>query len=108
MKLTLHLCLGAAAMLGLGACGNRADLKPAEGQPLPVKPMMARATPTPEDLLTPPPYANPDRVDELMKRSTPRLADRFDLPPPSGEAPELPVEAQEEEQINQVGPVTPE
>jgi hypothetical protein len=107
VKLSLHLCLGAAALLGLGGCGNRADLKPAEGQPLPVKPMMARSTPTPEDLLTPPAYANPDRVDELMRRSVPRQSDRFDLPPPSGQAPDVPPETPEDEQANQVGPVTP-
>lgn len=97
-----------AGPLGLGACGNMADLRPAEGQPLPVKPLMARATPTPEELLTPPAYANPDRVDELMKSSSPRQTDRFDLPPPSGQAPEVPVQAQDEEQTDQVGPVTPE
>lgn len=84
-----------------------ADLRPAEGQPLPVKPLMARATPTPDDLLTPPAYANPDRVDELMKTSSPRRTDRFDMPPPSGHAPEVPVQTQEDEQSDQVGPVTP-
>ena len=84
-----------------------ADLKPAEGQPLPVKPLMARATPTPEELLTPPAYANPDRVDELMRRSAPRQIDRFDLPPPSGQAPEVTVQELDEEQTNEVG-VTPE
>ena len=42
-------------------------------------------------LLTPPAYARPDRVDELVKRSQPRPADPFDLPPPSGgSAPSLP------------------
>ena len=84
-----------------------ADLKPAEGQPLPVKPLMARATPTPEELLTPPAYANPDRVDELMRKSAPRQTDRFDLPPPSGQAPEVTVQELDEEQTNEVG-VTPE
>ena len=84
-----------------------ADLRPAEGQALPVKPLMARATPTPEELLTPPAYANPDRVDELMRRSAPRQTDRFDLPPPSGQAPEVPVQTQDEEQSEEVG-VTPE
>jgi hypothetical protein len=96
-----------SVLLGLGACGNMADLRPAEGQPLPVKPLMARATPTPDDLLTPPAYANPDRVDELMKTSSPRRTDRFDMPPPSGQAPEVPVQTQDDEQTDQVGPVTP-
>ena len=31
----------------LGSCGRQVDLKPAPGQPLPVKPLMARTTPTP-------------------------------------------------------------
>lgn len=106
VKVSLHLWLGAAALLSLSACGNRADLKPAEGQPLPVKPLMARNTPTPEELLTPPAYADPDRVDELMRRSVPRQTDRFDLPPPSGQAPEIPAET-DDEPTNQVGPVTP-
>ena len=53
--------------------------------------MMARTTPTVEQLLTPPTYARPDRVDELVKRSQPRASDPFDLPPPSGgEAPSQP------------------
>ncbi|MEO8454001.1 MAG: hypothetical protein ABI454_02480 [Sphingomicrobium sp.] len=70
----------------IAACGRVADLKPAAGQALPVKPLMARTTPTANDLLTPPTYARPDRVDELIKRSEPRRADPFDLPPPTGGA----------------------
>jgi hypothetical protein len=72
---------GAAA---LAACGRQADLKPAPGHAMPVKPLMARTTPTVEQLLTPPSYARPDRIDELVKRSQPRRADPFDLPPPTG------------------------
>jgi hypothetical protein len=108
VKARLKLKLAAAAgLLVLGGCGNMADLRPAEGQPLPVKPLMARTTPTAEELLTPPAYASPDRVDELMRRSAPRQSDRFDLPPPSGEAPDAPVETLDDDQANQVG-VTPE
>jgi hypothetical protein len=95
------------ALLALAGCGNMADLRPAEGQTLPVKPMMAQSTPTPEDLLTPPAYADPDRVDELMRRSVPRESDRFDLPPPSGQAPEVPAGATDEVE-NEIGPATPE
>jgi hypothetical protein len=58
--------LTAAVLLGVAGCGKMADLEPAKGQPLPVKPLMAKATPIPNELLTPPAYANPDRVDELM------------------------------------------
>ena len=83
----------------LAACGKVAELRPAEGQSLPVKPAMAATTPDAEQLLTPPSYARPERIDELMKRSQPRRADRFDLPPPSGEAPvpPLPEEPAEDE-----------
>ena len=87
----------AGALLALAGCGNRGELRPAEGKSLPVKPLMARYTPTPEELLTPPVYANPDRIDELMKRSAPRMEDRFDLPPPSGQAPAVPVQALDED-----------
>ena len=75
-----------AAGLGLAGCGRVAELQPAPGHAMPVKPEMARATPTVEQLLTPPTYARPDRVDELVKRSQPRVSDPFDLPPPSGGA----------------------
>ena len=96
----------AAALLSLAACGKMGDLKPAEGHPLPVKPLMTASTPTPKDLLTPPAYAAPNRVDELMKKSMPRQADPFDLPPPSGQAPSLP--AEDNSTTNQAGPVTPQ
>src|SRR5436190_4043496 len=80
-----------AGVAALASCGREADLKPAAGHSLPVKPEMARTTPTVEQLLTPPTYARPDRVDELVKRSQPRASDPFDLPPPSGgAAPSLP------------------
>jgi hypothetical protein len=75
-----------ASLLALGGCGRVADLTPAPGHALPVKPLMARTTPTAKDLLIPPPYAKPDRVDELVKRSQPRPSDPFDLPPPTGGA----------------------
>jgi hypothetical protein len=42
-------------------------------------------------LLTPPAYARPVRVDDLIRRSQPRAQDPFDLPPPTGgAAPSLP------------------
>ena len=89
MKL-LRPVLILAALLGT-ACGKVAPLEPAAGQALPVKPLLAKTTPTAEQLLTPPSYARPERIDELMKRSAPREPDRFDLPPPDGgAAPALP------------------
>ena len=101
----------AAALLSLtlAACGNVGDLKPAPGQPLPVKPKMARTTPTPEELLTPPPYARPERVDEILRRSEPRQADRFDLPPADGgAAPVAETEGQAEARTDDAGPATPQ
>ena len=84
------------------------QLEPAKGQALPPKPLMASRTPTPEELLTPPAYANPDRIDELMKKSTPRRGDPFDLPPPTGKAPTLPAGEADDDMTNQVGPATPQ
>lgn len=79
-----RLFLAIAATLAAVGCGQVNDLEPAQGKTLPVKPLMAKTTPTAEELLTPPTYARPDRIDELLKRSEPRQADPFDLPPPSG------------------------
>jgi len=98
----------ALGVLALTACGRQAQLKPAPGHPLPLKPLMARATPTVADLLTPPPYARPDRVDELVKRSQPRPQDPFDLPPPTGgQAPSLPAGTDPGPVANDTGPATP-
>ncbi|HET9810536.1 MAG TPA: hypothetical protein VFP53_02425 [Sphingomicrobium sp.] len=102
----LSLLIICAALPALAACGSMGDLEPPEDRPLPVKPLMAKATPTPEELLTPPAYANPVRVDELMKRSTPRQADRFDLPPPTGQAPGAIGQDTEDDQPDDVGPAT--
>ena len=97
----------ASAVL-LAGCGKVADLKSATGQSLPVKPLMAKTTPTPAQLLTPPAYAAPERVDELMKKSQPREPDEFDLPPPSGGvAPALPAGADPQPGAADTGPVTP-
>ncbi|HEX5257810.1 MAG TPA: hypothetical protein VFW35_03400 [Sphingomicrobium sp.] len=89
MKLTRVIAV--AGLVLPGGCGRVADLKPAAGQPLPVRPLMARSTPTPAEMLKIPDYAKPDRIDELMKRSEPRPQDPFDLAPPTGgSAPSLP------------------
>ena len=105
MKRALLLAIG---ILGLASCGRVEELKPAAGQSLPVKPLLARATPTADDLLTPPTYARPVRVDELMKRSTARKQDPFDLPPPTGgAAPALPAGADTTPVTNETG-VTPQ
>lgn len=81
-----------AGIVSLNGCGHQVDLEPAPGHDLPVKPLMARSTPTFQQLLTPPTQARPARVDELVTRSKPRPADPFDLPPPTGgAAPQDPV-----------------
>lgn len=105
MKLALVLVLGA----GAASCGRVGDLKPPAGQPLPVKPKLARTTPTAEDLLTPPPYARPERVDELLRRNQPRRPDRFDLPPPDGgNAPVAETDNMSEDRTQDPGPATPQ
>jgi hypothetical protein len=107
MRFPFLLILAVSAAT-LSACGRLAPLQPAPGQPLPVKPLMAQSTPTAEELLTPPTYADPERVDELMRRSTPRKSDRFDLPPPAGGAVPLPIGGDEETSSEKVGPATPD
>ena len=93
----------------LGACGQVADLKPGPGEALPVKPLLARTTPTAEQLLTPPTNADPERIDELVKRSEPRKPDHFDLPPPEGgAAPMLPAGTHPQPVDKDTGPSTPQ
>lgn len=74
----------ATLMLALAGCGKVAPLEPAAGERLPVKSSLAPATPTSEDLLRLPPYARPERVDDLLRKGERRKADPFDLPPPDG------------------------
>jgi hypothetical protein len=105
MRVRLTFALSFAA---LAACGQVADLKPAPGHALPVKPLMARETPDAAQLLTPPPYARPDRIDELVKKSEPRKPDPFDLPPPAGgAAPPQPAGALTQPNSDDTGPTNP-
>lgn len=69
------------AALALAACGSAKELQPAKGEPLPVAPYGAKATPTAEQLLTPTTQERPQRSDELLKNSEERRSDEFDLPP---------------------------
>lgn len=93
----------------LASCGKIADLQPPPGKPLPVKPLMARTTPTAEELMTAPQYARPNRVDELVKRSEARKPDPFDLPPPVGSAaPALPAGTDPQPVTKETGPATPQ
>jgi hypothetical protein len=106
MKLSRLLLL--TAVFGVTSCGRVADLKPAAGKPMPVKPLMARTTPTVQELLTIAPDAKPDRVDELVTRSQPRPVDPFDLPPPTGgAAPSRPAGTDRRPVTNETGPATP-
>ncbi|MEO6247696.1 MAG: hypothetical protein ABIO85_03835 [Sphingomicrobium sp.] len=92
----------------LAGCGKIVPLTPAPGHRLPVKPAMALTTPTAEDLLQPRTDAAPARVDELVRKSAPRRADRFDLPPPDGGAPTLPAGATPPPSSSEkTGPETP-
>ena len=96
------------ASIGLTGCGRVADLQSAPGKPLPVKPLLARTTPTANELLTPPTYARPQRVDDLVQRSEPRKPDPFDLPPPTGgAAPAVPAGSNTTAPATDTGPATP-
>jgi predicted small lipoprotein YifL len=65
----------------LAACGLREPLRPPPGETMPPAPAMASRPLTTDELLEPPPVARPGRVDELLRRSSEREDDRFDLPP---------------------------
>jgi hypothetical protein len=88
----------AGLALAIASCGRVADLQPQAGKSLPQKPALASRALTAEELLEKPPHADPRRVDELSKRGDVRQADRFDLPPPDGEAVPLPAEEPATEQ----------
>ena len=68
-------------LLLLAGCGSAAELQPAPGRSLPVATAGARATPTPNELLTATTQQRPERSDELLRRSDERRSDEFDLPP---------------------------
>ncbi|HET9352412.1 MAG TPA: hypothetical protein VFO32_00290 [Sphingomicrobium sp.] len=88
----------AVSTLAIASCGRVADLQPPAGKSLPQKPALASRALTAEELLERPPHADPRRVDELGKRGDVRQADRFDLPPPDGEAVPPPAEEPATEQ----------
>ena len=77
----MRLPLAALALVLAAGCGGREPLRPAPGETMPPAPALADEAPTTTELLTPPPIARPDRVDELLRRSEEREEDRFDLPP---------------------------
>jgi hypothetical protein len=79
MMRRLALVIGLVLIAG---CGKQDDLKPRTGTSLPIKPATAMTTPSANDLLTPPPQAKPDRVDDPLTKSVERPDDKFHLPPP--------------------------
>jgi hypothetical protein len=97
----------ALATLALASCGKISPLEPPPGQSLPVRPLMATTTPDAEQLLAQTPQAQPERVDELVRKSVPRKADRFDLPPPDGGAAPTP-ESDAPTSSEEAGPATPQ
>ena len=70
-----------AALFVLSACGNRGTLEPPKGQSLPSAVYGEAEKPTAEELTTPSTQAQPERRDELLRRSEKRQDDKFDLPP---------------------------
>ncbi|WP_226018270.1 hypothetical protein [Novosphingobium sp. FKTRR1] len=66
---------------GLSACGNKRELKPLAGRPLPDAPYGRGNQPSPDDLLKTPVQAKPERSVELRSRSQEREDDPYDLPP---------------------------
>jgi hypothetical protein len=87
MKLSRLAVLTSGCLIA-ASCGQTADLQPTPGEPLPVKPLLARATPTAEQLLTPPTNARPRRVD--------------------GAVPQLPAGTDPEAVANETGPTAPQ
>lgn len=74
--------LSALVLAGmLSACAQTAELRPAEGDTLPVAPFGREDQPEPDELLALDPQAAPERSVELRRRSEEREDDPFDLPP---------------------------
>ncbi|MCM8557932.1 hypothetical protein [Sphingomicrobium sediminis] len=92
----------APLLVALAACGQDGPLRPADGSDLPPQPALATERPDAEALLTAPPIARPERVDELVRQSTPRQPDPFDLPPPEGGA--APAPSPESEDDDDIAP----
>jgi len=82
-RIAPKLLLGTSLLIMLAACGQRADLRPAQGNTLPVTPYGRADQPGPEELLEPAEQAAPERSIELRARSEEREDDPFDLPPES-------------------------
>ena len=71
----------ALALLTLGGCGGKEQLKPVAGQKLPAVPVGAATAPTGTQLMQPSVQSRPGRNVELLTQSRKRQDDEFDLPP---------------------------
>ncbi len=71
-----------ALLLTLAACGKIGPLTPVTPDRAPPRPNDALVPPTPEQQLIRQPQAEPERIDDPLRRSEERKGDRFDLPPP--------------------------
>ena len=71
----------ALALLALGGCGGKEQLKPVQGQKLPAVPAGATTAPTGAELMEPGIQSRPGRNVELLTQSRKRQDDEFDLPP---------------------------
>jgi len=65
----------------LAACGQRTDLKPRPGRPLPPAPYGRPDQLSPRELLGQGSQARPGNSVELRTKSEPRADDPYDLPP---------------------------
>ncbi|MEP2987593.1 MAG: hypothetical protein ABJN65_16120 [Parasphingorhabdus sp.] len=82
MKKTFATSSALLTLVVLSACGNRGTLEPPKGKSLPPAIYGETKSPSGEDLLIPSTQAQPERSDELLRRSEKRQDDKFDLPPP--------------------------
>ncbi|WP_174292720.1 hypothetical protein [Sphingomonas bacterium] len=78
MKRLVLIALAAS----LAGCGAARELKPRDGETLPVAPYGARVTPTRDQLIKATTQQRPARSDELLTSSEARRTDEYSLPPP--------------------------
>src|SRR3546814_18209521 len=77
----MRKCSVLLVALTLSACGSRTTLTPPEGQSLPPKPLAAKETPTPQELMEPSDKARPGRSDELQKQTQKKKPNELELTP---------------------------
>lgn len=75
-----HFLIVALAATALTACGAKRDLQSVDGKH-PPQPAAATQPRDFDQMITPPPEAAPNRVNDPLSRSRPRADDPFDLPP---------------------------